>query len=515
MNSLIQSHNQKTARLAALCSARRSIELDFFTEASNNYKSYIMGNVAFNPYENPSLTEMVKQDFINEAQNPETGIIRLQTRLNVEKKSLPPTEIKQYQKQIDQYFKRLDQIIELGGYLTAAIEPLFPDNLPVFIANYNNININGVNERTRDRNMFMLAGWADLFNYFKDVDAEKSYYFTKSVNGEMVVFSQKILFKIGGETFRKYLHKKPYVIDDFLRNKNIEKREDGNYYVISMEVNSNQLQNNDILDVYLSDVPESMNLMEIFDNGGITQNGTLQPQYFLGGSVMSEDASDPQQDTSIKIPMYKVADGKVKRYMVKPVDTEAINNTPAYNAEVTAHIAGLFARAGGNISVLYGYSNKRIGLDLPIGINDSVSPELEQLYTSLSPEGKAGYVGNRYMFNKAGTSGRYLSLIDAQKAYMMEIILQSNLDRKIPQKNYANQPSIVKEQLEDSTPQGRDLIEALNKYELAIPEFYRNMLGITKWEAGMPIYYQKLPEEVKPIPEQPDEQLQALIQQYS
>ena len=87
MNSLIQSHNKKTARLAALCSARRSIELDFFTEASNNYKSYIMGNVAFNPYENPSLTEMVKQDFINEAQNPETGIIRLQTRLNIEKNS--------------------------------------------------------------------------------------------------------------------------------------------------------------------------------------------------------------------------------------------------------------------------------------------------------------------------------------------------------------------------------------------------------------------------------------------
>jgi hypothetical protein len=515
MNSLIQSHNQKTARLAALCSARRSIELDFFTEASNNYKSYIMGNVAFNPYENPSLTEMVKQDFINEAQNPETGIISLQTRLNIEKKSLPPTEIKQYQKQIDQYFKRLDQIIELGGYLTAAIEPLFPDNLPVFIANYNNININGVNERTRDRNMFMLAGWADLFNYFNDVDAEKSYYFTQSVNGEMVVFSQKILFKIGGKTFEKYLHKKPYVVDDFLKNKNIEKREDGNYYVISMEVNSNQLQNNDILDVYLSDVPESMNLMEIFDNGGITKNGTLQPQYFLGGSVMSEDASDPEQDTSIKIPMYKVADGKVKRYMVRPVDTEAINNTPAYNAEVTAHIAGLFARAGGNISVLYGYSNKRLGLDLPVGINEALTPEIVKLYDSLDPEGKTGFIGNRYMFNKAGVSGRYLSLIDAQKAYMMDVILQSNLDRKIPQKNYANQPSIVKEQLEDSTPQGRDLIDALNKYELAIPEFYKNMLGITKWEAGMPIYYQKLPEEVKPIPEQPDEQLQALIQQYS
>ena len=165
--------------------------------------------------------------------------------------------------------------------------------------------------------------------------------------------------------------------------------------------------------------------------------------------------------------------------------------------------------------MLYCYSNKRLGLDLPVGINEALTPEIVKLYDSLQPEGKVGFIGNRYMFNKAGVSGRYLSLIDAQKAYMMDVILQSNLDKKIPQKNYANQPSIVKEQLEDSTPQGRDLIDALNKYELAIPEFYKNMLGITKWEAGMPIYYQKLPEEVKPIPEQPDEQLQALIQQYS
>ena len=59
------------------------------------------------------------------------------------------------------------------------------------------------------------------------------------------------------------------------------------------------------------------------------------------------------------------------------------------------------------------------------------------------------------------------------------------------------------------------LIKALNDNELPIPEFYKTMLGVKECEAGMPIYYQKLPEEVKAIPEQPDEQLQALIQQYS
>ena len=119
------------------------------------------------------------------------------------------------------------------------------------------------------------------------------------------------------------------------------------------------------------------------------------------------------------------------------------------------------------------------------------------------------------MYNKVSNDGRYISLIDAQKAYMMSIILQSNLDKKLPQKNYANQPVIVKEILSDKTRQGQDLIKALNDNELPIPEFYKTMLGVKEWEAGMPIYYQKLPEEVKAIPEQPDEQLQALIQQYS
>jgi len=119
------------------------------------------------------------------------------------------------------------------------------------------------------------------------------------------------------------------------------------------------------------------------------------------------------------------------------------------------------------------------------------------------------------MYNKVSNSGRYISLIDAQKAYIMSLIIQSNLDRKLPQKNYANQPSIVKDVLTDATQSGRDLINALNKYELPIPEFYRTMLGITQWEAGMPVYYQKLPEEIRDVPAEQDPKMAELIAQYS
>ena len=515
MNTLIEAHNKKNQRLSSVCSARRSVELDFFSEASNKYRSYLMGGVSSNPYENESLEQMIKNDFIDEAQDPETGIIKKQTDLKINIKNLRQEEIKQLQQDVDLYFTRLDKILELGGYLTVSVEPIFPDNLSNFIANYSNININGSNDRDRDRNMFMLAAWADLFNYFEDVKVLKEYYFLPTETSELVVFKQTAMFEIGGETFRKYLHLKPYVVKDFLSKKNITIGEDGTpWYTIETEVNSDQLENGDLLEMYISTVPESMDLGKTFEDAGITRNSTLQPQYFLGGSVMEEDG-DMAQDTSIKIPMFSVLNNKIKRYFVKPINTEAINNTPAYNVEVTSHIAGLFAVAGGNISVLYGYSNKRLGVDLPVGINESVTPELEKLYNELAPEGKVGFVGNRYMYNRISNDGRYISLIDAQKAYVMDMILQSNLDRKLPQKNYANQPSIVKDVLSDATPQGRDLINALNKNELPIPEFYKSMLGITQWEAGMPVYYQQLPEEVRDVPEQQDERMAEMIAQYS
>ena len=256
-----------------------------------------------------------------------------------------------------------------------------------------------------------------------------------------------------------------------------------------------------------------MNLEQTFENGGIMRNATLQPQYFLGGKVMSE-GTDIDQDTSIKIPMYSVNQGKLKRFFVKPINTVAINKTPAYTAEVGAHIAGLFAIASGDISVLSGYTNKRLGIDLPLGMNETVSPALQKMYDMLSPEGKVGFIGNRYMFNTTGLNKHRISLVDAQKAFVMELILESNLDKKLIQDNIPGQPVIVKQLLEDNTKQGKDLIDALNFNEMPVPEVYTNTLGITKWEAGMPVYLQKLPEQVTDLPEQLDEKTLAKVQEY-
>jgi len=513
MNTIIQAHNSKMTRLANVSQARRSQELDFFTEASYKYHQFMNSPSADNPYKNTSLEEKITKFFIEEAQRPGDGVISRQTKLNINIKNLSQFEIKNDKKFIDDYFKKLEKILELGGALQVAIDDITPERLPEFIADYSNSNINGTTEEVKDRNMFMVAGWANLFDYYSDVEAIKDFYFKDDV----IVFSQKLLFKISGKTFKKYLHKKPYVIDDFLKEKNIVFNQDGEaYYEIYAEVDSVQLENDDILNLYFTTVPSAMDLGSTFENAGITRNATIQPQYFLGGSFLNpENVDNPEADTAIKIPIYSVKDNKIKRYYVKPINTEAINMTPAYNNEVVAHIAGLFTVAGGDISLLSGYSNKRLGLDLPLGISEMVTPELAELYDGLSPEGKAGFVGNRYAFNKTGFNDRFISVLDAQKAYMMSVILQRNLDVKLPQSNMPGQPSIVKQVLEDQTAQGRDLIKALNDNELPIPEFYKKMLGIEEWQSGMFVYLQKLPEESKEIPENKTPEIEEIIEIYS
>ena len=137
------------------------------------------------------------------------------------------------------------------------------------------------------------------------------------------------------------------------------------------------------------------------------------------------------------------------------------------------------------------------------------------MYEMLSPEGKVGFVGNRYMFNTTGLDQKRISLVDAQKAFVMDLILDSNLDIKLIQNNVPGQPQMIKEILRDDTPQGRDLIKALNDNEMPIPEYYKNMLGITEWQTGMPVYLQKLPEEVTEIPEERNEQINQFVEQYS
>ena len=50
---------------------------------------------------------------------------------------------------------------------------------------------------------------------------------------------------------------------------------------------------------------------------------------------------------------------------------------------------------------------------------------------------------------------------------------------------------------------------------MPLPDFYKNMLGITEWQAGIPLYYQKLPEEIADLPAELDEKTAALVAQYS
>jgi len=287
-------------RLVNVSSMRRVNELDFFTECSIKYQKYLNAPLALNPHEGKKLSDIIKQDFIQQAQAQELGVIVRSTRLATDIKNMSQQQIKEDKKFISQYFSRLEKIQKLGGYLIVAVENIKPETLPAFIANYRNMNINGTNEQSKDRNMFMLAAWANLFDYFEDVKVEKGFTFRQTNNDEIAVLTQRISFLIKGQTFKKYLHKKNYVVKDFLQNKNITFDEMGKgYYTIYGEVDSTQVENGDLLNLYLSEVPKGMDLGETFQNGGIMQNATLQPQFFLGGTVMSE-GTNADQDTSIK-----------------------------------------------------------------------------------------------------------------------------------------------------------------------------------------------------------------------
>ena len=114
----------------------------------------------------------VKQDFIQQAQDQEFGVIVRSTRLATDIKNMSQEQIKEDKKYIDQFFGRLEKIQKLGGYLIVAVENMRPENLPTFISNYRDININGTTEKNKDRNMFMLAAWSNLFDYFEDVKVE-------------------------------------------------------------------------------------------------------------------------------------------------------------------------------------------------------------------------------------------------------------------------------------------------------------------------------------------------------
>jgi len=514
--SLIAAHNNTIKRLSDISKTRQSSDLDFLNRSSINYRDAQFSPFSANENEDEKLTYTVKNAFIDEAERV-GGVIDAQTRLNSQLPNLSNSEIKALTKQKNDYFKRLEQVGQVGGYLSVATEELQPENLPDLMADWENYNINGYNDRDRDNNLIQASGWANDFDYYDDVKVKKDFYFQPNKNGEKTVLTQDIYIDPLGKTFKDFLHNKPYIIDDFLANKNLEQDENGkHWYKISGEVNSDSVANGNLLDQFITEVPRGLKVGDAFENAGLTRKGTLQPQYFLGGSPLSSDDETPEDDTSIKMPLYNIKENQIGRNLIKFIDTEAINANPAYNSEVKAHIAGIFANGGGNPGILYGYANNRLGIDLPKGFFEHVTPREKALYESLSPEEKTGYMGLREKFNTLSQSNpQNIGLINAQKAWFLERTFENNLDRKLPQQAGAKEPSIVKNILNDDTVQGKEMIDFLNKNNMPIPEFYRVMLGAQKWQAGMSVFYQKLPEELKNLPKKMTPKLKELVKKYS
>jgi len=514
--SLIEAHNNAINRLVDISQRRQAKDLDFVTRSSINYRDAQFSPFSANKNEDEKLSIKVKDAFIDEAERV-GGIIDAQTRLNSQLPNLSNPEIKALTKQKNDYFKRLQQIGDLGGYLNVATEEMHPNNLPDFLANWDQFNINGYNERDRDNNLFQASGWSNNFDYYDDVKVKKDFYFQPTQAGEKTVLTQDIYIDPLGKTFKDFLHKKPYIINDFLGGKNLEQDENGkHWYKIFGEVDSDSIENGNLLNQFISEVPAGFKVGDAFETAGLTRKGTLQPQYFLGGSPISSDDETPEEDTALKMPMYTVKGNKMGRSLIKFINTEAINNNPAYKSEVNAHVVGMFANGGGNPGVLYGYANNKLGIDLPKGFFENVTPEEEALYQSLSPEEKTGYMGLREKFNKLNkTSDQKVGLINAQKAWFMQRELESNLDKKLPQPGVGNEPSMVKETLTEDTENGKEMIKFLNDNNMPIPEFYRIMLGIQEWQSGMPVFYQKLPEELKNLPKKMTPKLKELVKKYS
>ena len=174
--SLIEAHNNAINRLVDISQKRQAKDLDFVTRSSINFRDAQFSPFSANENEDEKLGVKVRDAFIEEAQRV-GGVIDAQTRLNSQLPNLSNVEIKALTKQRNDYFNRLKQIGDVGGYLSVATEEMEPNNLPDFLANWNQFNINGYNERDRDNNLFQASGWANNFDYYDDVKVKKDFYF--------------------------------------------------------------------------------------------------------------------------------------------------------------------------------------------------------------------------------------------------------------------------------------------------------------------------------------------------
>ena len=148
--SLIEAHNNAINRLVDISQKRQAKDLDFITRSSINYRDAQFSPFSANENEDEKLSVKVRDAFIEEAQRV-GGVIDAQTRLNSQLPNLSNVEIKALTKQRNDYFNRLKQIGDVGGYLSVATEEMEPNNLPDFLAEWNQFNIKYSNKRKFNR----------------------------------------------------------------------------------------------------------------------------------------------------------------------------------------------------------------------------------------------------------------------------------------------------------------------------------------------------------------------------
>jgi len=516
---IIEAAHSTQNQLINTSKARKSQELDFLTDLSLQYRNKITSPHATNEDVDPKLTLKVVNDLTREADN---SIIYYQTQLKHNAQNLSQPIIKEYNKRINDFYSKTDEIIKLGGWLDAAIEPMIGANLPNTINNLSTLNFNGKNEEERDTSMVSINGWANNFDYTPDVKVNKGYKYENENGESKTLLTQSVDVDMFSPTWSKYFDQKPYIMRNVVDGKNMVINPENNrrYYRFYSEIDNTLLSDGDIFDMYTTDVPEGMKFGDAFENAGITQESTIQPQYFLGGEVRDPDQEGAPADKFDELATYKVELGKdggsdkLWKDTVRFLDTNAIVGNASFQSELKGEISGLFALGSGNPGVLYGYANNNLGIDLPVGFFESLSRAEKDYYNSLPGPEQAAYIGNRYKFNTVDGKTP-ISLVNSQKAWFMEQLTNKALDVKLNENTSANEPSFEKIILDDKDKNGRNIINFLNEKSMPIPNYYKNTLGIDRWQAGMPAYIQKIPDGFKPIPEKVEGKLAEMLAEYS
>ena len=510
--NILKAYNSTQRRLSSIANNRKVLESDFVTDISLLNQRALHSPSFTNQFKDPKLLQKITNAFKEEAQR-DGGVIWREMQLKNNAQNLSQEQIKRYKQENQNYFQRLDKLEKTGGYLMVGVEPVNPDNLYDFLGNIDSFRFNGTNERQKDYSMWQSMAWANNFDNTPDVKVKKGFRFVNEEGGGAEsIFEQNVDVAIDSKWFKKYLHNKPYVMDDILAEKNVYRDEAGRaFYSIKGEVDSTQAESGDLLDLFISEAQPGMKTGTVWEEAGITKESSLQDQYYLGGSIRTNP--EEEEDTSLQLTTFEVQDNKLKRNNLKFINTEAINRNLAYNGAVGQEVEGLFANGSGNPPILYNYAVNNIGYDLPVGFFEEATDWEKAYYEGLSPAEKAGFMGNRYKFNTIGS--RNISLINSQKAWFMDKILEKNLDTKLQESTASQEPSLVKEELTTKTKKGRDIIDFLNKNNMPIPEFYSKNLGINKWQAGMNVYYQMLPKGIRNIPDKLNPELQKLLKEYT